>query len=366
MPCVRTAVGRQRARCLAAPAFTGDDRLLWQDAGGRTARDQRLPRHRSRRRATTGACPAVTDSGTADDRRCHRAPTLGRRAERVWFDGVPARTTSPDAPAVRSRSPSCRPGTFSDGAACREASPTTSRSTSRGGAAVWLDVDHRPAEDSHGRRTHGAGADRPEVPTSRPDPLAARFTSAGRSVHERRPRRGESSECRARGIAGATDLDERESSLADVDQRDRRSRGPRDPDRRPPSRLRRRRATAAGSRPDPLRRPWTSGAASRACSATVSASARTLVSPQGAGRYVLWYDAGRRPRRAAHRLTAGSTLAAMDIVTPAVNDYVLAHSEPADEVLRDLAEETRRELGGRAGDADHPRRGGAADDAGRG
>lgn len=39
----------------------------------------------------------------------------------------------------------------------------------------------------------------------------------------------------------------------------------------------------------------------------------------------------------------------MDIVTPAVNDYVLAHSEPADEVLRDLAEETRRELGGRAG-----------------
>jgi caffeoyl-CoA O-methyltransferase len=39
----------------------------------------------------------------------------------------------------------------------------------------------------------------------------------------------------------------------------------------------------------------------------------------------------------------------MDIVTPTVNDYVLAHSEPADAVLRDLAEETRRELGGRAG-----------------
>ncbi len=39
----------------------------------------------------------------------------------------------------------------------------------------------------------------------------------------------------------------------------------------------------------------------------------------------------------------------MDIVTPTINDYVLAHSEPADEVLRDLAEETRRELGGRAG-----------------
>ena len=38
----------------------------------------------------------------------------------------------------------------------------------------------------------------------------------------------------------------------------------------------------------------------------------------------------------------------MDIVEPAINDYVLAHSEPADEVLRDLAEETHRELGGRA------------------
>jgi caffeoyl-CoA O-methyltransferase len=39
----------------------------------------------------------------------------------------------------------------------------------------------------------------------------------------------------------------------------------------------------------------------------------------------------------------------MDIVTPAVNDYLLAHSEPADDVLRDLAEETRRDLGGQAG-----------------
>ena len=39
----------------------------------------------------------------------------------------------------------------------------------------------------------------------------------------------------------------------------------------------------------------------------------------------------------------------MDIVTPAISDYVLAHSEPADTVLRDLAEETHRELGGRAG-----------------
>ncbi len=39
----------------------------------------------------------------------------------------------------------------------------------------------------------------------------------------------------------------------------------------------------------------------------------------------------------------------MDIVTPAINDYLLAHSEPADGVLRDLAEETHRELGGAAG-----------------
>ena len=39
----------------------------------------------------------------------------------------------------------------------------------------------------------------------------------------------------------------------------------------------------------------------------------------------------------------------MDIVSPAINDYLLAHSEPADDVLRDLAEETHRELGGRAG-----------------
>jgi caffeoyl-CoA O-methyltransferase len=39
----------------------------------------------------------------------------------------------------------------------------------------------------------------------------------------------------------------------------------------------------------------------------------------------------------------------MNIVDPAINDYLLAHSEPADAVLRDLAEETHRELGGRAG-----------------
>ena len=39
----------------------------------------------------------------------------------------------------------------------------------------------------------------------------------------------------------------------------------------------------------------------------------------------------------------------MDIVSAAINDYLLAHSEPADDVLRDLAEETHRELGGRAG-----------------
>jgi caffeoyl-CoA O-methyltransferase len=39
---------------------------------------------------------------------------------------------------------------------------------------------------------------------------------------------------------------------------------------------------------------------------------------------------------------------AMDIVSPAINDYLLAHSEPADQVLRDLHEETHRELGGTA------------------
>ena len=39
----------------------------------------------------------------------------------------------------------------------------------------------------------------------------------------------------------------------------------------------------------------------------------------------------------------------MDIVTPAINDYVLAHSEPADDVLRDLAEETHRSLGRHSG-----------------
>ncbi len=39
----------------------------------------------------------------------------------------------------------------------------------------------------------------------------------------------------------------------------------------------------------------------------------------------------------------------MDIVSPAINDYLLAHSEPADDVLRDLNEQTHRELGGRAG-----------------
>jgi caffeoyl-CoA O-methyltransferase len=38
----------------------------------------------------------------------------------------------------------------------------------------------------------------------------------------------------------------------------------------------------------------------------------------------------------------------MDIVSPAINDYLLAHSSPADDVLHDLAEETHRELGGRA------------------
>jgi caffeoyl-CoA O-methyltransferase len=38
----------------------------------------------------------------------------------------------------------------------------------------------------------------------------------------------------------------------------------------------------------------------------------------------------------------------MDIVDPAINDYLLAHSEQADQVMRDLAEETHRDLGGRA------------------
>jgi caffeoyl-CoA O-methyltransferase len=39
----------------------------------------------------------------------------------------------------------------------------------------------------------------------------------------------------------------------------------------------------------------------------------------------------------------------MDIVSPDINDYLLAHSEPADGVLRALAEETHREHGGAAG-----------------
>src|SRR5512133_2553518 len=38
----------------------------------------------------------------------------------------------------------------------------------------------------------------------------------------------------------------------------------------------------------------------------------------------------------------------MDIVTTEINDYLLAHSEPADDVLRELADEPHRELGGRA------------------
>lgn len=39
----------------------------------------------------------------------------------------------------------------------------------------------------------------------------------------------------------------------------------------------------------------------------------------------------------------------MDIVSPQINDYLLAHSEPADEVLRDLAEVTHRELAPQSG-----------------
>jgi len=39
----------------------------------------------------------------------------------------------------------------------------------------------------------------------------------------------------------------------------------------------------------------------------------------------------------------------MDIVAPVIEDYLLAHSEPADEVLRDLAEETHRVLARQSG-----------------
>jgi caffeoyl-CoA O-methyltransferase len=45
---------------------------------------------------------------------------------------------------------------------------------------------------------------------------------------------------------------------------------------------------------------------------------------------------------------AYGTLGGMDIVSPAINDYLLSHSEPADELLRELAEETHRELAGQA------------------
>jgi caffeoyl-CoA O-methyltransferase len=39
----------------------------------------------------------------------------------------------------------------------------------------------------------------------------------------------------------------------------------------------------------------------------------------------------------------------MDIVDPGINDYLVAHSEPADVVLRDLAEETHRDLARQSG-----------------
>jgi caffeoyl-CoA O-methyltransferase len=39
----------------------------------------------------------------------------------------------------------------------------------------------------------------------------------------------------------------------------------------------------------------------------------------------------------------------MDIVAPEINDYLVAHSEPADEVLRDLAALTRRDLAPQSG-----------------
>jgi caffeoyl-CoA O-methyltransferase len=38
----------------------------------------------------------------------------------------------------------------------------------------------------------------------------------------------------------------------------------------------------------------------------------------------------------------------MDLINPAVSDYLLAHCTPADDVLRDLAEETRKATGGSA------------------
>ena len=50
-------------------------------------------------------------------------------------------------------------------------------------------------------------------------------------------------------------------------------------------------------------------------------------------------------------LTSGSSgqTDRMDIVAPEINDYLLAHSDPADEVLRDLAEETHRVLARQSG-----------------
>jgi caffeoyl-CoA O-methyltransferase len=39
----------------------------------------------------------------------------------------------------------------------------------------------------------------------------------------------------------------------------------------------------------------------------------------------------------------------VNIVDPAINDYLVAHSEPADDVLSDLAEETHRELARQSG-----------------
>ena len=39
----------------------------------------------------------------------------------------------------------------------------------------------------------------------------------------------------------------------------------------------------------------------------------------------------------------------MDIVNPAVSDYVLAHCTPADDLLRELAAETREAFGDAAG-----------------
>ena len=72
----------------------------------------------------------------------------------------------------------------------------------------------------------------------------------------------------------------------------------------------------------------------------------------------------RRARGGVHAVAPVRQTGGMDIVSPAINDYLLAHSEPADEVLRDLADGDPPRARWRGGDADQPRRGRAADHAG--